>query len=102
MTVRPRLAAVEDETPSAGEGWSLVFRPDASAWDGRFANNGRLQELPRPLSKLTWDDAAMISPATGSRLGVSNGDVVELAVGGRVVNAPVWILPGHADGCVSV
>ena len=80
----------------------IIFRPDPTIWDGRFANNGWLQELPKPLTKLTWDNAALLSPATAERLGVMNEEVVELHYQGRVVRAPVWILPGHADDSVTV
>ena len=80
----------------------LVFRPDATLWDGRFANNGWLQELPEPLTKLTWDNAALVSPATAERLTLRNGDVIELRYEGRMVQAPVWIAPGQADGMVAL
>jgi Fe-S-cluster-containing dehydrogenase component len=76
--------------------------PDASVLDGRFANNAWLQELPRPLTKLTWDNVALIAPTLAKRLGLANEDVVELRYRGRTIEAPVWILPGHADGAVSV
>ncbi len=76
--------------------------PDPTVWDGRFANNGWLQELPKPLTKLTWDNAAIISPRTAERLGVSNHDVVELSRGGRTVRAPAWIVPGQADDSISL
>ncbi|MDE3056592.1 MAG: 4Fe-4S dicluster domain-containing protein, partial [Bacteroidota bacterium] len=79
----------------APSGIEIIFRPDPTMWDGRFANNGWLQELPKPLTKLTWDNAALIAPATAQRLGVQNGDVVELHVQGRMVKAPIWIQPGH-------
>ena len=80
----------------------IVFRPDPTIFDGRFANNGWLQELPKPLTKLTWDNAALMSLGTAQRLGVTSGDVVELSSRGRAVEAPVWILPGHVDGSVTV
>src|SRR5271168_1137218 len=79
-----------------------IFRPDPTIFDGRFANNGWLQELPKPFSTLTWDNAAMFSVATGAKLGVTNGDVVKLTLSGRQVTAPVWILPGQADGMVTL
>jgi molybdopterin-containing oxidoreductase family iron-sulfur binding subunit len=79
-----------------------IFRPDPSIYDGRFANNGWLQELPRPLTKLTWDNAALISPATAQRFGLANEDVVELHYDGRMVETPIWILPGQTDNCVTV
>ena len=87
---------------SPGEGLEIVFRPDPTIWDGQFANNGWLQELPKPLTKLTWDNAAMLSLASAERLGVKNGDVLKLRFEDREVQAPVWIMPGHADGCVTV
>jgi MoCo/4Fe-4S cofactor protein with predicted Tat translocation signal len=80
----------------------LVFRPDPTTWDGRYANNGWLQGLPKPLTKLTWDNAALVSPATASRLGVENGQVIELGCGKHATSAPVWIMPGQADDCVMV
>ncbi len=80
----------------------IVFQRDAATYDGRFANNGWLQELPRPLTKLTWDNAALVSPATAKRLGLQNGDVTELRFQERRVGAPVWIVPGQADGSVAV
>jgi Fe-S-cluster-containing dehydrogenase component len=88
--------------PAAASGLELIFRPDPSVWDGRFANNGWLQELPKPLTTLTWDNAALISPATAERLGLTNEELVELRYQGRDVRAPVWIMPGHADDAVTV
>jgi molybdopterin-containing oxidoreductase family iron-sulfur binding subunit len=80
----------------------IVFRPDPTIWDGRFANNGWLQELPKPLSSLTWDNAAFLSPATAERLALTNEDVVELRYKGRSLRAPVWVQPGHADESVTL
>src|SRR5712692_130743 len=57
-------------SPAEGK-LEIVFRPDPTIWDGRFANNGWLQELPKPQSKLTWDNAAYLSPATAIRLGLA-------------------------------
>jgi len=91
-------------TPAAAPQGTLevAFRPDPAVWDGRFANNGWLQELPRPLTKLTWGNAARLSPATAERLGVGSEDVLELDLGGRKLAAPVWIDPGHADESVTL
>ena len=80
----------------------ILFRPDSAIADGSFANNSWLQELPRPLTKLTWDNVAMVSPETAKSLGATTGDVIHLEVSGQSVDAPIWIQPGHADGCVSV
>jgi MoCo/4Fe-4S cofactor protein with predicted Tat translocation signal len=95
--------------------WEVVFQPDPTIYDGRFANNGWLQELPKPITTLTWDNAAIMSPKTAKELGVGLGsyahggehggyyvDVVELQVHGHKVRAPVWIMPGHADQSVTV
>ena len=80
----------------------ISFRPDPTIHDGRFANNGWLQEVPKPMSKLTWDNAVLISPATADRLGLKSRDVVDLACNGRSVQAPVWVLPGHAQDSITV
>jgi molybdopterin-containing oxidoreductase family iron-sulfur binding subunit len=80
----------------------VTFHPDPSIWDGRFANNGWLQELPRPFSKLTWDNAALISPALAEKHALSNGEVVELRLKGRSVRAAVLIQPGQAENSVAL
>ena len=80
----------------------IVFYPDAKLYDGRFANNGWLQEMPDPLSKLTWDNAALVSVATARKLGVAHEDVVKLKFKGHEVEAPVYVMPGQADGTVAL
>ena len=92
----------EIRNPTSELSLTLLFRPDPTVWDGSYANNGWMQELAKPLTKLTWDNAALVSPATAEKLGVSTEDVVELTYAGRRVEAPVWVMPGHADGCVTV
>lgn len=87
---------------SQGAGMEIVLRPDPTVWDGSFANNGWLQELPKPLTKLTWDNAALVSPATALKLGVVNGDVLKLRSREQEVDAPVWITPGQADDSLTV
>ncbi len=87
--------------PVAASGLEIIFRPDPTTWDGRFANNGWLQELPKPLTKLTWDSVAMFSPETAQRLGLKNEDTVELKYAGRTILAPVWVMPGHANESVT-
>ncbi|MEC7841346.1 MAG: TAT-variant-translocated molybdopterin oxidoreductase [Candidatus Latescibacterota bacterium] len=88
--------------PRGDDELELALRPDPLIWDGRFVNNGWLQETPRPVTKLTWDNAALISPATAQRLGVENEQLVDLTLPGRSAKAPVWIVPGQADGVVTV
>lgn len=101
VTLQP---AVGDQPPTVidAEGLELNFRPDPTIWDGRFANNGWLQELPKPLTKLTWENAVLISPVTATTLGLVNGDRVELAYGGRTIEAPIWLQPGHSEDGVTV
>ena len=88
--------------PAAASGMEIAFRPDPSLWDGRYANNGWLQELPKPLTKLTWDNAAVMNIRDANRLGVTNESVVRLTYQGRSVDAPVRVLAGHPEGCVTV
>ena len=77
---------------------TLLFRPDPTVWDGRFASNAWLQELPKPISKLVWDNALFLSPRTAERLKVSYHETVTVAAGGRELkDVAVWILPGMAD-----
>jgi len=97
--VRALVAASPEPASDALE---IVFRPDATVWDGRYANNAWLQELPKPLTKLTWDNAALLSPALAHDLGVDTGDVVRLELDGRAVEAPVQVLPGQPDRSVCV
>lgn len=93
----------------------IVFDADPSIFDGRYANNGWLQELPKPLTKLTWGNAAIMSPATAEKLGLSYGayahggerggyevPVIVLQLGSQKVHAPIWIMPGHADNSMTL
>jgi len=86
--------------PAAGQ--TVVFAPDPSVWDGRFANNAWLQELPKPLSKQVWGNAAFMAPADASALGLRGGDIAVFRHNGRSIEAPVWPLPGHAQNAVTV
>ena len=89
-------------SPRLGGKFEVIFRPDPAIYDGRFANNGWLQELPRPITKLTWDNAAIVSPGTAHILGVDTGDMLQLTYQGRSLRAPAWIQPGHVDGAVTL
>jgi molybdopterin-containing oxidoreductase family iron-sulfur binding subunit len=86
----------------ADKDFELVFITDSKVDDGRYANNGWLQELPDPVTKLTWDNAALISPAAAAKLGVQTGDVIKLTVGDKSLEIAALILPGHADTSISV
>ena len=81
-------------------GTTIVFKPSGSVWDGRFCNNGWLQEIPDTITKLTWDNAAIMSPNTAKRLGVTHGDVVEVSVGNESVSIAALPVPGTADDVV--
>lgn len=93
-----------DVSPNESEGGALevVFTADPTVDDGDFANNAWLQELPKPITKLTWDNAVFIAPRSAEALGVQNEQVVKITLEGRTVDAPVWIHPGQADRCVVV
>jgi MoCo/4Fe-4S cofactor protein with predicted Tat translocation signal len=86
----------------AGDGLEVVFRSDRTLHDGRFANSGWLQELPDPLTKLTWDNAALMAKSTADSLGVENGELAEVSIDGRTMELPVYVMPGHAVGSVTL
>ena len=88
--------------PAASSSLNVLFRPDIGLWDGRYASNGWLQEMSRPFTRLTWDNAAEIAPRTAEHLNLAEGDLVKLTVDGRALSAPVWILPGQAEDCITL
>jgi Fe-S-cluster-containing dehydrogenase component len=97
-------AAISKLRPSApaAPGLELSLVPGGAVHDGRFGNNPWLQELPDPVSKLTWGNAAWISPATAARLGLEAGRMVDIAAGERRIRLPALPVPGHADESVTV
>jgi molybdopterin-containing oxidoreductase family iron-sulfur binding subunit len=97
---RRPLPAAEHE--SRGAPLEINLRPDPTIWDGRHAKNGWLQELPKPITKLVWGSAAFVGPQLAERLHLRNEQVVEISAHGQIVSAPVWIVPGHADGSVTL
>ena len=90
--------------PVSKDALEIIFRPDPNVYDGRWSNVGWLQELPKPVTSLSWDNAAIVSGATLTKLGLEEDDIVELSVNGspRRVNAPVIVAPGHPDNSVTV
>jgi molybdopterin-containing oxidoreductase family iron-sulfur binding subunit len=107
------VANLSAQKPAAAEELEFIFRPDPSVYDGRFANNGWLQELPKPLTKLTWDNAAMVSPKTAEKLALTHkvagrggehgqivSTVIDIALSNSKVTAAAWTLPGQADGVI--
>jgi len=99
-------AKAENSTPASTEAASntieLNIRRDPTIYDGQFSNNGWLQELPKPMTKLTWDNAILIGLKMAERLQIKVEDVVELQLNGKKVTGPVWIQAGHPDNSVTV
>jgi len=90
------------QTASDPSALEIVFRPDPAIGDGDLANNGWLQELPKPITRITWDNAAMISPGTAQQKSITTGDYVTLRLAGREVQAGVFIVPGHAENSITL
>jgi MoCo/4Fe-4S cofactor protein with predicted Tat translocation signal len=90
------------QAPSPKDSLEIIFRPDPNVYDGRWSNVGWLQELPKPVTNLSWDNAALVSGATLTKLGLEEDDIVELCVGNGKVKAPVLVVPGHPDNSVTV
>ncbi|MGA9424572.1 MAG: 4Fe-4S dicluster domain-containing protein, partial [Terracidiphilus sp.] len=88
--------------PTPKDSVEIIFRPDPNVYDGRYANVGWLQELPKPVTNLSWDNAAIISAATLSKWNLEEDDIVEISVGKGKVKAPVIVAPGHPDNSVTV
>ncbi len=88
--------------PASGGGMEVVLVSDYKVDDGRYANNGWLQEMPHPITKITWDNAAMLSAATAKKLGVTTGDMLEIEAAGGKIKAPAFVSPGHADNSVTI
>jgi MoCo/4Fe-4S cofactor protein with predicted Tat translocation signal len=106
-------ASLAPAKASSADEIEFLFRPDPCVYDGRFANNGWLQELPKPVTKLTWDNAALVSPKTAEKLGLTHdvgarggehgkiySNVIDIELSNSKVTAAAWRLPGQADGVV--
>jgi MoCo/4Fe-4S cofactor protein with predicted Tat translocation signal len=100
----PKTAAPAAAAPApSGDGTlEIKFLPDPSIYDGRYANVGWLQELPKQVTNLSWDNAVLLSLDTMARLGVEENEAIELELNGRKVIAPVLMVPGHPNDCVTV
>ena len=104
VTVRGEALSARAGAAKLNGKFEIVFRPDPAVYDGRFANNGWLQEFPKPITRLTWDNAAFISPRDKQRLGITenSGEMLKLTYQGRSLNAPVFVQPGMAEGAIVV
>jgi len=100
--VSAKTAGLPAAATSEQNGLEINFRRDPSIHDGQFANNGWLQELPKPMTKLTWDNAVLVGPKMAAREGLKTEDMVTLELGGRKITAPVWMQAGHPDNSVTV
>ena len=100
-TTRAVVEASQVAPPSI-DNPELAFRPDPTIWDGRYANNAWLQECPKPFTRLTWDNALLISPAFAQSKGLETGQLVDLTVGDRALVAAVWVHPGQADATLTL
>jgi molybdopterin-containing oxidoreductase family iron-sulfur binding subunit len=111
----PRNVSASTTLPASDQrpgirGFELQLKPDPTIYDGRFANNGWLQELPKPQTKITWDNVLLASPKTAADLGYSDRErqalvnerqtiLVDVKYRGRTIRVPLWVIPGHAEGC---
>jgi len=102
LSLRADLSIDPEITSGLEDQLEVIFRPDPYLGVGRYSNNGWLQELPKPLTRLTWDNAVLVSPATAKKLGLQNGQMVELEYEGAQTEGPAWILPGHAPNSVTL
>lgn len=102
VSVEPTGAAPAAAPAPGPDAIEITFSPDATVYDGRFANNGWMQETPKPFNKLTWDNAALVSPSTAERLGVATQDVIEVRANGAAVRAPVWVMPGQPESSINL
>ena len=97
-----RLRYTGGQVASAQRDYEVVFYTSPSLYDGRFANNGWLQELPDPMSRITWDNAAVMSPKTAAAIGVESDDIVSVEVGGAKIDLSVFILVGQPENTVAL
>jgi MoCo/4Fe-4S cofactor protein with predicted Tat translocation signal len=102
-TVSANTAALSVTAPNYPDGTvEVIFRADPNIYDGRYANVGWLQEIPKPVTSMSWDNAALMSYPTLAKFGLAEQDVVAIESNGNTVLAPVMAVPGHPDGSVTV
>jgi molybdopterin-containing oxidoreductase family iron-sulfur binding subunit len=98
--VAPQPRPAEGSADEGGDGFEVGFRPSPFLHDGRYANDAWLQELPDAVTKVTWDNPALLSPASARALGVKDEDLVTVSVRGKSLTLPVAIVPGQVDKTV--
>jgi MoCo/4Fe-4S cofactor protein with predicted Tat translocation signal len=97
-----KVAAITAVSAGSSDTLEIVFRPDSTVYDGRYANVGWLQELPKQVTNLSWDNAALVSLNTLAKIGAIEGDVLEIDLNGNKVLAPVLAVPGHPDNSITL
>src|SRR5215469_6008295 len=102
VTAKSAAAPASESKPADPNGIELNIRRDPTVYDGQFSNNGWLQELPKPLNKLTWDNAILLGPKMAERMQIAAKDVLELELNGVRVEGPAWIQAGHPDNSLTV
>ncbi len=113
VTLKFNPASLPAAKAATADEIEFIFRPDPCVYDGRFANNGWLQELPKPVTKLTWDNAALVSPKTAEKLNLTHSipsrggehgqilsNIIDISLSNSKVTAAAWILPGQAEGVI--
>ena len=93
---------LDNTLPASNDAIEIVFRADPSIYDGRYSNNGWLQELPKPVVNNAWDNAVIMSGPTKIKLGLEENDVLEVTLNGRKVLGPVVSVPGHPDNAFTL
>ena len=101
-TVSSKGGNIPSTNSISPEVMEVIFRRDPMIYDGSKANNGWLQETPKPITNLCWDNAVLISPSQAKKSGLVTGDIVEIDVNGRKVKGPIWPQPGHPDNSITV
>ncbi|HUO60270.1 MAG TPA: TAT-variant-translocated molybdopterin oxidoreductase [Candidatus Acidoferrales bacterium] len=104
---KPKAVSAKSSLPapsqnSNSDAMELMFRRDPATYDGRFANNGWLQEMPKPMSQVCWDNPVLVSVETAKQLGLKGEDEVRIEYGGRTVTGAIWLAPGHPDNAATV
>ncbi len=100
--LRPLAIAKAPASKLSKDNLEVIFHTSPSTYDGRFANNGWLQEMPDPVTKVSWDNMALISPQTAEDLGIKTRDVINLSVNGKSIEIAAYVLPGQAKNTVSL
>jgi MoCo/4Fe-4S cofactor protein with predicted Tat translocation signal len=102
-TVSAKIGDLPVTAPSDQNGTvEVIFRADPNIYDGRYANVGWLQEIPKPVTSMSWDNAALMGYRTLAKFGLAEQDVVAIESNGNTVMAPVMAVPGHAEGAVTL